>query len=105
MQVLAELAGAAAQAGDPDRASRLAAEAEALARTITNPDAQAQALAQLAGAAAQAGDPDRARHLMALALSVESSAIDSWIEGVSRLFPSAIRGAGDVFIDAYKTGV
>ena len=60
---LAELARAAAQAGDPDRASRLAADAEALARTIANPYWQARALAELARAAAQAGDPDRAEAL------------------------------------------
>jgi hypothetical protein len=96
-RALAELASAAAQAGDPDRA-------EALARTITRPDAHAQALAELASAAAQAGDPDRSRHLLALALSAESAEIRSWIEGVSHFFPSAIRGAGDVFISAYKTG-
>ena len=103
-RALTALASAAAQAGHPDRASRLATEAEALARTITNPDAQARALAELASAAAQAGDPDRARHLLALALSGESPEIGWWIEGVSHLFSSAIRGAGDVFISAYKTG-
>ena len=62
-RALAELASAAAQAGDPDRASRLAADAEALARAITSPDDQAQALTELARAAAQAGDPDRAEAL------------------------------------------
>ena len=96
-QALAAVASAAAQAGDPDRA-------EALARGITDPGDQAQALAAVARAAAQAGDPDRARRLMALALSADSSEIRWWIDGVSHLFPSAIRGAGDVFISAYKTG-
>ena len=56
---------AAAQAGDPDRASRLATEAEALARTIPSPHYRAPALAGLACAAAQAGDPDRASRLAA----------------------------------------
>ena len=96
-RALAGLASAAAGAGDLDRA-------EALARAITNPDLQAWVLAEVASAAARAGDPDRARHLLALALSAESPEIGSWIEGVSRFFPSAIRGAGGVFISAYKTG-
>jgi Trypsin-like peptidase domain len=95
-RALAALASAAARAGDPDRA-------EALARTITSPDARARALAELASAAARVGDPDRARHLLALALITESPSTHSWIEGVSHHFPSAIRGAGDVFMGAYKT--
>jgi hypothetical protein len=96
-RALTEVASTAAQAGDPDRA-------EALARTITDPGAQAQALAGLASAAAQAGEPDRARHLQALALIAESPEISSGIEGVSQFFPSAIRGAGGMFISAYKAG-
>ena len=49
----------------PGPRARLAAEAEALARAITDPYLQAQALAELASAAAQAGDPDRAYRLAA----------------------------------------
>ena len=41
----------------------MAANAEALARTITHPDDQAEALTDLATAAAQAGDFDRAKAL------------------------------------------
>jgi hypothetical protein len=52
-----------AQTGDPDGASRLATDAEALARTITDHDNQVQALINLAAAAAQAGDLDRASRL------------------------------------------
>jgi hypothetical protein len=52
----ADLAAAAAQAGDLDRA-------EALAYAIADPGQQAQALAQVAIAAAQAGDPGRAEAL------------------------------------------
>ena len=103
-QTLAQAATAAAQAGDPNRASRLAADAEALARAITDRDGQARALAELARAAAQAGDPDRARHLLALALSVDSSEIPG-IEVVSQFFPSVVRGAGGVFVSAYKAGM
>ena len=55
-RVLADLAEAAAGAGDLDRA-------EALARTITDPDRRARALADLAEAAAGAGDLDRAEAL------------------------------------------
>jgi hypothetical protein len=101
---LAKLAAAAAQAGDPDRASRLAADAEALARTITDPDFQVQALAELATATARVGDPDRARHLLALMLSVESPEIRG-IDVVSQFFPSAVRGAGAVFVSAYRAGM
>jgi hypothetical protein len=64
-RVLADVA-AAARAGDPDRAYRLAADAEALARALTTyPDLQAEVLASLTAAAARAGDPDRAYRLAA----------------------------------------
>ena len=55
----------AAQADDSGRASRLAAEADALARTITFLDHKTQALARLTLAAAHAGDHDRASRLAA----------------------------------------
>jgi hypothetical protein len=58
-------------------------------------------LTELAASTAQAGDPDRARYLLALALSTESSEICG-IDVVSRFFPSAIRNAVGVFVDAYK---
>jgi hypothetical protein len=63
-RALTGLATIAAHAGDLDRASRLTADAEALARTITDWD-QARALGELAAAAAQAGDLDRANRLAA----------------------------------------
>jgi hypothetical protein len=96
VQALTDVARAVARIGDLDRA-------ETLARTITNPDAQARALAELACAAARAGHPDRARHLLALTLSVESPEIRWWTEAVSQLFPSAIRGAGDVLSQAMSS--
>ena len=52
--------GAVAQAGGLDRAGVLAGQAEAAARSITDPDLQAMALAGLVGAVAQVGDLDRA---------------------------------------------
>jgi len=52
----AKIPSVAAQAGDPDRA-------EALARTITDPEDLSWVLTGLAGAAAEAGDPDRAEAL------------------------------------------
>jgi len=97
-RVLAGLASAVAQAGDLDRA-------EAVARVITDPDAQARALSQLATVAAQAGDADRARRLLALAVSSEARDIRSWSGTVSRLFPSVIRDAGDIFLSVYKSKV
>src|SRR5206468_3835608 len=60
VRALADLARAAAGAGDLDRAEALAGHAEAAARSITDPGRQAQALADLAEAAAGAGDLDRA---------------------------------------------
>ena len=93
---LAELASAIARAGDPDRA-------ETLARTITDPGEQTRALTELASAAIQVGDPDRARHLLALALTVDSPEIRWQIEGVTHLFPSAIKGSAQMFARAYKT--
>ena len=57
------MAAATAQAGDFDRAHQLAADAEAIARTLTIPGAQIRALTGLVTAAAQAGDFDRAEAL------------------------------------------
>jgi hypothetical protein len=74
-----------------------------VARAITDPYYQARALAELATAAAQAGHPDRARHLLALTLSVESPEIPG-IDVVSQFFPSAVRGAAGVFVNAYRAG-
>ena len=51
------MATTVAQAGNPDRAA-------SPARTITDPDAQANALTGVATAIAQAGDPDRAYRLV-----------------------------------------
>jgi hypothetical protein len=86
-----------------DRASGLAADAEALARTITDPDIQAETLTQLATIAAQAGDEDRTRHLLALAISVNTREIGSWAGMMSLLFPSVIKNAGDVFRTVYRS--
>ena len=94
---LTEVARVAAEAGDLDRAV-------GLAQAITSPGTRAQLLTQVARMAFQNGDPDRAQHLLAQALTVEPPQIQWCIEGVSRLFPSAIRGAGDVFLSAYETG-
>jgi Trypsin-like peptidase domain len=101
-QALATLGADAARAGDLGRASRLAADAETLARAITDPDSQARALTQLATTATEAGDADRARHLLALATSVDAREIGSWAGTVSRLFPSVIKDARDVFLRAYR---
>ncbi|MGH3843251.1 MAG: hypothetical protein ACRDS0_17665 [Pseudonocardiaceae bacterium] len=69
-QALAELINAVAAAGDPDRAHRLADQAEAIARSLASSDLQARApdepnlqarvLAALVKGVAAAGDPDRA---------------------------------------------
>ena len=104
VKAFTDLATVAAQVGDSDRADRMAIDAESLACTITDPGYRAEALANLAAAAAQAGDPDGARHLMALALSAESE-IGWWIRAAARSFPSAIRGARNALISAYKTNV
>jgi hypothetical protein len=95
-RALAGLAGVATLAGDLDRA-------EALARTITDPDAQAQALTELASAVAHVGDLAHARHLWALALGADSPEVISRVEPMSRCFPAVIRGAGGVFLSAFKT--
>ena len=57
------VARALAKAGKPDRAARLVADAEAVARTITDEDERAGAFVALTIAAAQAGDFDRAEAL------------------------------------------
>ena len=58
-----------AQAGDPDRA-------EALARTITDPNSRAGSLARLGTAAAQAGDMGRAGRLAAEAEALARTIAD-----------------------------
>ena len=77
-------------AGDPDRASRLAADAEALARTITDPDDQARALTDLATATAQAGDLDRASRLAADAEALARTITDpgDQARGARRRWPA-----------------
>jgi hypothetical protein len=60
---LEDVATAAAEAGDLDRAARLAADAEALAQRITDPEDLSSVLIGLARAAAEAGDPGRAEAL------------------------------------------
>jgi len=56
-EVLTSLVTALAAAGQPERATRLAADAEAAARVITDPDRQAEALTELVTALAAAGQP------------------------------------------------
>ena len=63
------------QAGDLDRARRLAADTEALARTITDPDGQAGALTAVARVIGQAGDLDRAE---ALVRTITDSLLQDW---------------------------
>ena len=90
------MAAAAAQAGDPDRASRLAADAEALAHAITDPDAQTRALTVLAAAAAQAGDPDRASRLAADAEALAYAITDPHVQAQALAeVVTAIALAGD----------
>src|SRR5207247_1101550 len=62
-RALTALVTANAQAGDLDHAYRLAADAESLARAITDRYDQGRALAALVTAIAQAGDLDRAETL------------------------------------------
>ena len=62
-RALAGVAAAAVQAGALDRARPLVADAEALARSLTDPGIQAWVLTGVATAAAQAGDLDRAEAL------------------------------------------
>jgi len=64
-QALTAVARVAAQAGDSDGALRLAADAEAQARTITDPGARTRPLTDVARVAAQAGDSDGALRLAA----------------------------------------
>jgi hypothetical protein len=60
VRALAGIAQAIAATGDPGRARRLFAEAETIARTISDPARQAWALDGLAEAVAAAGDADQA---------------------------------------------
>jgi hypothetical protein len=62
---LAWVAAVTAKAGDRNRAYRLAADAEAAARTIPPPSYQAEALARVAAAVVLAGDRERADRLIA----------------------------------------
>ena len=125
--MLADLAEAAAAAGDLDRAQAMTEQAEVAARQITNPSRQAKVLADLVKAAAAAGDldraqelarsitdpdqrtrtlvdlakgakPDQARPLLAWALTV-----DKWqalMEGLVRVDPSAVVAIADEYLSA-----
>ena len=82
-----------AGAGDLNRAEALARQAEALARSITDPDWQAQALAALARMAARTGDLDRAE---ALARSItdpdgQAQALATWRMAAARVTWTAPR--------------
>jgi Flp pilus assembly protein TadD len=123
---MADLAFAAARAGDFDRAEAFARtitsgydqnramadlafaaaragdfdRAEDLARTIDPIDMQARVLADLATIVAQAGDFDRARRILALVLVMDLSGT-WWIDRVLQLFPSDAGSAWDVLVGAY----
>jgi hypothetical protein len=44
----------------------------------------------------------RARNLLTLAICAETPKIHHWVGTVARLFPSAIRKAGNVFLSTYQ---
>jgi hypothetical protein len=87
------MTAAATQAGDLDRA-------EALARTLTNPDAQAQALNDMATAAAQSGDLNRAERLLADTMMTNSDTL-SWVMTTCEFFPLSIGNTLDILASAY----
>jgi len=80
--VFTDLAVVAAQAGDPDRAWRLADSAEALAEAIANPADHVRTLSSVVAATAQAGDLDRAWRLAdraeALGGTIANPADQAW---------------------------
>jgi len=86
-RVLADLAKAAAQAGDLDRAQELA-------RSITNPDQRARTLIDLATGA----KPHQARSLLAWALTVNKW--QSLLEVLTRVDPSAVIAIADEYLRA-----
>jgi tetratricopeptide (TPR) repeat protein len=88
-QALTGLADVAARADDRDRAYQLADDAEALARTITDPDYQV--LAEFVEAVAYAGDPARAE---ALARTITDPHAQAQAQAFSGLADVAAR-AGD----------
>jgi hypothetical protein len=96
------VAAVTAQAGEPGRAHRLADDAEALARTITDPDYRGKAFADLVEITAYASNLDRAGRLLARALIMDPPGI-WWVRVVSHFFPSLICDACDVLSDAYAT--
>lgn len=87
--LLADLAVAAAQAGDPGRAARLAADAERLARDIADPHDQGWTLSALVTTTAEINDLDRAE---ALARAITDPPIQ--MDALSGL-ALAVAGAGD----------
>ena len=64
------MAGALAAAGQHEQAATVAGQAEAAARSITDPDRQAGALAQVAGALAGAGNTRYAYRVAAATCAV-----------------------------------
>ena len=77
------------QAGDPGRPARLATEAEAIARTITDPGDQASVLRTLATAIAKASDLERAERLARAITDPEQQA---W--ALAELAAAALEAAG-----------
>jgi hypothetical protein len=100
VRALTELATAAGQARDQNRVRRLAADAEAAARTTTDPGGQVLALIAVAKAATQAGDLDRARHLFARVPIMDPLKI-SWVKAACHFYPRALEGAWDILASAY----
>jgi tetratricopeptide (TPR) repeat protein len=92
---LAEVVWAAA-AGDQDPARQLAAAAEALRHTRTNPARRASALTEVAQAVAAAGDHDRARQLAVTAEALARSLTDPYARAsVLTQVARAVAAAGD----------
>jgi hypothetical protein len=87
---LARVAGTVA-AGDHDRAQELAADAEQAARSVTDPNMQAEALA----GAASAAEPARARSWIASALAVGHWTIP--LKALARIDPAAL----SAFVDEW----
>lgn len=103
-QVLIRLSSAAVESGDQDLAALLGAEAEDRALAVTDSHHQSEVVTRLATAVAQASDLSKAGRLLALAALIggEQLRLDLWMNAVARFFPSAIRDARDVLLNAYR---
>lgn len=93
---------ALAGTGQHEQARELAQDADALARTITNPDLQASALIAIAHAHHQIGLPGVALRTLAVALTVPTPNVGWLVATVAAIEPESVGNAWGVISDCVR---